>query len=308
MPFVLADNGGQPLSAAQREELLSTYDVNSIDPQPGLDGVTLRLKTSKDSQTRKAGAVTPVVIWVDTTKMPKGFSLQATQATINQALSSAGFKSPVILLSMAYAGSAGAIGNLTGKGYQYYLGPTGGMVQVSSAWLQQQAKAAAAQQKTFQQAREAILAYVQYRFPQSHLTPTFQDRVEEFSSLYGYYITHPFSKDTPTVCKAGNVVAYGLTGIGLAGLLVVAAAPTAAAAGGAALVGEGATVTGETAVARRRGARRRDSRRRSCRGGRDIGRCLDCRGTGGANRQGNTRKATHGRTAMAPRQSSGRGG
>ena len=54
-PFVLADNGGQPLSAAQPEELLSTYDVNSIDPQPGLDGVTLRLKTSKDSQTRKAG-------------------------------------------------------------------------------------------------------------------------------------------------------------------------------------------------------------------------------------------------------------
>ena len=215
LPFVLADNGGQPFSAAQRAEILSTYDVNAIDPEPGLDGVTLRLKTGKDSQTRKVGEVTPVVIWVDTTKMPKGFNLQAAQATMSQAFYSAGYKSPVILLPMAYAGSAGTIGNLTGKGYQYYLGPTGGMVQVSSAWLQQQAKAATFQQKTFQQAQEAIVAYAQYKFSQSHRTPTFQDRVEEFSSLYYDYLTHPFSKDTPTICKAGNAVAYTLTGVGL---------------------------------------------------------------------------------------------
>ena len=248
LPFVLADNGGQPLTAAQQSQILSTYDVNAIDPEPGLNGVTLRLKTGSDSFSRKVGEVTPVVIWVDTAKMPKGFDLQANQATINQMMSSAGFTSPVILLPMTYVGSAGTIGKLTGQGYQYYLGPTGGLVQVSSASLQQQLKAAAQQQQAIQQAREAILAHAQYQFAQSHLTPTFQDRVEEFQSLYGYYITHPFSGNTPAICKAGNAVAYLMTGAGLAGLAIVAAAPTAATVGGAALVGEGAAITGETTV------------------------------------------------------------
>ena len=189
-----------------------------------------------------------MVIWVDTTKMPKGFNLQAAQATMSQAFYSAGYKSPVILLPMAYAGSAGTIGNLTGKGYQYYLGPTGGMVQVSSAWLQQQAKAATFQQKTFQQAQEAIVAYAQYKFAQSHRTPTFQDRVEEFSSLYYDYLTHPFSKDTPTICKAGNAVAYTLTGVGLVGLAIVAAAPVVTAEGAALVAAEGTVLADKAQV------------------------------------------------------------
>ena len=242
LPFVLADNGGQPLTAAQQSQILSTYDVNAIDPEPGLGGVTLRLKTGSDSFSRKLGDVTPVVVWVDTTKMPKGFNLQATQATMNQVMSSAGITSPVLLLPMTYAGSAGKIGNLTGQGYQYYFGPTGGLVQVSSAWLQQQLKAAAQQQKAFQQAQNAIAAYAAAKFAQSHLTPTFQDRVEEFQSLYGYYITHPFSEDTPTICKAGNVVAYGLTGVGVVGLLIVGAAPAVATAEGATLLAAEGTV------------------------------------------------------------------
>ena len=256
LPFVLPDNGGQPLSAAQRSEILSTFDVNALDPKGGPDLPTLRLKTLKDSQTRKVGEVTPIVVWIDTTKMPKGFNIQAEQTRMNQLVSSAGVKAPVILLPMTFAGSAG---KMPGQSQQFYLGPTGGMVQVSSAWLQQQAKEAAFQQQLQIEFRQCFwgMRYLGTR-------PGARDNLDrvadlekgasEFSSLYYYELTHPFSDSTPLVCKVGNGVAYGLMGIGLTGLAIVGLAP---AAGGAAVVGEGATLTaaetevvaGETLVA-----------------------------------------------------------